>query len=212
MQVLSTNTAKPVTIRWKDKPQTTGIYKIPQPEGIYLTPEGVKGDTIGNPKVHGDRLKACYLFSTGEYPHWKERYPHLDWGFGIFGENLSVEGLDETTLLIGSEYQVGEAHIRITSPREPCFKLGIRFGDQGIIDRFVGHGKPGAYAEVLSPGHVRPGDTLSLVRFPENSMSIAAFFRMLYSPVKDRDLLEKALELPVLSTDSSKKIRRWLKE
>lgn len=43
-------------------------------------------------------------------------------------------------------------------------------------------------------------------------MSIAAFFRMLYSPVKDRELLEKALELPVLSTDSSKKIRRWLKE
>ncbi|MDG1573191.1 MOSC domain-containing protein [Robiginitalea sp. M366] len=209
MKILSTNIATPVTLSWKGREELTGIYKKPQPDGVFLTPEGVRGDTIGNPRVHGDRHKACYLFDTDDYPYWQEWYPALEWGYGMFGENLSLSGLREERLQIGAVYSVGEARIRITIPREPCFKLGLRFGDQGIIDRFIAHGKPGSYAEVLQPGKVTPGDTLVLESEPQSSLSILEFYRLLYAREKDPTLLQRALALPDLPASKQEKFRKW---
>ena len=206
---MSTNIAKPVEIRWKGEKRLTGIYKNPREEGVYLHPQGVRGDTIGNPRVHGDRLKACYLFDSGEYPYWKTQYPDLDWGFGMFGENLSVEGLDETGLVVGSIYRVGESLLRITAPREPCFKLGLRFRDQGIIDRFVARGKPGTYVEVLEAGWVRPGDLVRLDRQADASLSIADFYQLLYDTDKNPEHLQAALHLPVLDERKREQFKRW---
>lgn len=209
MKIVSTNIAKPVQIRWKGTMRQTGIYKKSEAKGIYVRPQGVRGDTIGNPRVHGDRFKACYLFDTGEYDYWKALYPSLDWGYGMFGENLSVAGLDETSLLIGSTYRAGESLLRITAPREPCFKLGVRFGDQGIIDRFVARGKPGTYVEVLEEGWVRPGDLVRLEQQADTALSIADFYRLLYDTDKNRGHLEAALHLPVLDEGKREQFTRW---
>jgi MOSC domain-containing protein YiiM len=210
MRIISSNTAQPVRIEWKGEEKISGIYKRPQPGGIYLAHEGVRDDTIGNPSVHGGNMKAAYLFSLEQYPFWKELYPHLQWDYGMFGENLTVEGLDETTLEMGSTYSIGEAWVRITTPREPCFKLGIRFGDQGIIQKFVDHGFPGAYVSVLKPGWIRPGDTVELLESPLTSLSIADFYRMWFAPAKDRELLEKALSLEWLSEGKRNQLLRWV--
>ncbi len=210
MKIISTNIGHPVTISWQGLERITGIYKTPVPEGIYLSPEGVKGDTIGNPKVHGDALKAAYLFSEEQYPYWKSQYPSLNWDFGMFGENLTISGLDETQLLMGSIYKLGEATVRITTPREPCFKLGIRFADQGIIDAFVKHGLPGTYVQVLEPGFVRTGDLMELVELSERSVSISAFYAMWYAPEKDRELIQEVLNLPWISEQKQKQLQRWV--
>lgn len=210
MKITSTNRAEPVKIQWKGSTQITGIYKKPVPEGIYLSLEGVRGDTIGNPKVHGDAQKAAYLFSLDQYPFWQSQYPGLDWGHGMFGENLTVEELDEASLMMGSTYRIGEVLVQITTPREPCFKLGLRFGDQGIIEKFVSREAPGSYVSVIQPGWVRPGDPLELVEAPSSSLSIADFHRMWYAPVKDQGLLKMALSLPWLPDGKRKKLQQWL--
>lgn len=209
MKVVSTNRSEPVTITWKGKKQTTGIFKKPQSEGIYLTAEGVRADTIGNRDVHGDQYKACYLFDSEEYPFWKSLYPSLNWGYGMFGENLSVQGLVEEDLYMGALYQLGEARVRITIPREPCFKLGIRFNDQGIIERFIGRNRPGTYVEVLEEGWVRPGDELQAVEIPENALSIHDYFHLLFGPEKNPKHLQKALELPFVGTRKKQQFLRW---
>lgn len=210
MRILSTNRAAPVTIAWKGSEQTTGIFKRPQADGIFLTPAGVEGDTVGNPEVHGGRYKACYLFPAETYAYWQEKYPGLAWEYGIFGENLTVAGLEEGRLRVGSTYRIGEVRLRITTPREPCFKLGIRFGDQGIIDEFIAHGRPGAYAEVLEGGWVRPGDELVPDGPAGNAMSVADYFGLLYDPVKDPALLTEALGWPFLSEKTRSMLQRWL--
>ena len=174
-------------------------------------PEGVDGDTIGNREVHGGRYKACYLFAADTYSHWQARYPGLDWEYGMFGENLSVEGLDETRLAIGSIFRVGDARIRITTPREPCFKLGIRFGDQEIIAQFIAHARPGAYAEVLEAGWVRPGDALQPEGPADPAMSVADYFTLLYADQKDARLLAEALQWPFLSEKTRNMLQRWLR-
>lgn len=210
MKVISTNKAHPAEVQWNGIRHRTGIYKKMDAEGIFLSPQGVVGDTIGNPKVHGDRQKAVYLFSTDTYGYWKAEYPDLDWSYGMFGENLSMEGLDERELIMGSEYRLGEARIRITTPREPCFKLGIRFGDQEIIDRFIAFCRPGSYAEVLQGGKVKAGDSLQLESLPDHGLSIADFFRLWYAKEKEQGLLLKALELPWLSASKKKKLAGWM--
>lgn len=211
MEIISTNTGKPTTFRWKGKDVVTGIFKTPRPDGIYLEREGVRNDHIGNPKVHGGILKACYMFPAEEYPYWQGHFDRPHWGYGLFGENLSVHGLDETTLRMGAIYQLGEAVIRITTPREPCYKLGVRFGDQGIIDRFIERGRPGAYGQVLEPGWVRPGDRMSLQDAREESPDIASFFRMLYARKKDAQILDGALHTDILTEKMRKQLRRWQK-
>jgi MOSC domain-containing protein YiiM len=210
VKVVSTNIGQPVTISWQGLERITGIYKNPVPEGIYLGSEGVTGDAIGNPKVHGGTLKAAYLFSADPYPFWKTQYPALDWVFGMFGENLTISELDENQLFMGSIYTLGEASVRITTPREPCFKLGLRFKDQGIIDSFVKYGRPGAYVEVLQPGFVRAGDPMELVELPKRKISIAAFFKMWYAREKDHALIHEVLHLPWISEQKQKQLQSWL--
>lgn len=209
MKIVSTNISDPVTIEWKGRKQVTGIYKNPRNEGIFLTRQGVRGDTIGNPNVHGGEEKACYLFSGDQYPFWQRKYTGLEWNYGMFGENLTVDGMDETRFMMGSTYALGRATVRITTPREPCYKLGIRFADQGIIDTFIEHGYPGAYISVIEPGHVMPGDPFTLLDAPAGGISIAAYFGLLYAGKKDQELIEKALSLPWLSQDKKRQLLRW---
>ncbi len=209
MRVVSTNLARPVRIRWKGRDQETGIYKKPQPGGIPLERDGVKGDTIGNPEVHGGQFKACYLFPVDTYPYWKDRYPHLDWDYGMFGENLSMEGLIEADLVMGAVYRLGETRLRLTIPREPCYKLGIRFGDQGIIERFVAHARPGVYVEVLEEGLVSPGMVAEQESVPEDGLKVGDYFKLLFNPVKNPEHLQKALDLPFLNDKTRNKLLRW---
>ena len=51
---------------------------------------------------------------------------------GTFGENLTLEGIDVDGLIVGDTWEVGSTRLRVTQPRFPCFKLGIRMGDVGL--------------------------------------------------------------------------------
>jgi MOSC domain-containing protein YiiM len=210
MKVISTNISRPTTIQWNGTDRITGIYKKPQAGGIYLSADGVRDDTIGNPKVHGGTQKAAYLYPKDQYPFWKAQYPHLKWEYGMFGENLTVEGMDEGFLRMGDLFQIGEARVRITTPREPCFKLGIRFSDQGIIQKFVDHGYPGSYVAVLEPGWVRPGDNMVLIEAASDQISIAEFFKLWYAAQKDPKLIAMAVQNPWLAENKRRRLKQWL--
>jgi MOSC domain-containing protein YiiM len=194
MKIISTNIAKPVTIQLNGKQVTTGIYKTPTNQTIYLEKEQVKGDEISNRKVHGGEFKACYLFSASYYPYWKNLYPHLKWNWGMFGENLSVSGLDETKICISDIYKIGTALVQITQPREPCFKFGIKFGTQHVLKQFIAHGRPGTYVRVLEEGYVKTGDYLELVEKANNSITTAQFFELLFAKQKNLQHLKLVLE------------------
>jgi MOSC domain-containing protein YiiM len=94
MRVVSTNIAEPRTIQWQGRDVLTGIYKEPTNQPISLDIENVVGDEVSDRRVHGGIFKACYLFASDDYPYWKNLYPTLDWNWGMFGENLSVQGLN----------------------------------------------------------------------------------------------------------------------
>jgi MOSC domain-containing protein YiiM len=210
MQVTSTNIAKPTTILFRGKKVITGIYKMPTQEPIYLGKSDVKDDEVTDRKYHGGEFKACYLFSENHYGYWKTLYPHLDWNWGMFGENLTVNGLDETKLMIGAVYKIGDAFVQVTQPREPCFKLGVKFGSQKVVKQFVNHGFPGTYVRVLEEGFVKTGDTVSLIEPAKNSLTTYQFYDLLFSKDKNQEHLSLAIENEALPLGKRERLRAFI--
>ena len=210
MQVLSTNIGNLTKIAWNGKVLSTGIFKYPTSSPLVLDKETVANDSIADRRVHGGIHKACYLFSVKHYPYWKKRYPDLEWNWGMFGENLSVTEMDETQIRIGDIYKIGSALVQISQPREPCFKLGVRFGNQQILKEFIEYGFPGAYVKVLEEGQVSSGDNLSLVKPSDNLLTVHQFFQLLYAKKKDEKILRLAIENHALPEYKRERLKKHL--
>ncbi|MEM9142368.1 MAG: MOSC domain-containing protein [Bacteroidota bacterium] len=210
MEIVAVNIGKPTTIVWNGKEQQTGIFKYPITGPVVLQKESVAGDTISNRKVHGGIHKACYLYSSDQYPYWKALYPHLSWDWGMLGENLTISGLDESQICIGDIYRVGTALVQVSQPREPCFKLGLRFGDQGILRQFIDHGASGTYIRILEEGQVKAGDSLQLHEASTNPLTVKQFFDLLYSRKKNADILQLALSNNALPQRKREQLKRYL--
>ena len=107
----------------------------------------------------------------------------------MFGENLTISGLDETKLIIGSIYEIGNAKVEITQPREPCYKLGIRFETQQVIRQFIKHKHSGTYVRILEEGEVQKGDFVVLHEQSENTLTVQQFYELLYTKEKTKEVL-----------------------
>ncbi|MCY1635570.1 MOSC domain-containing protein [Marinifilum sp. D737] len=194
MKVVSTNKGTSVEINYHGKVVNTGMYKFPVDEGIYLGKEDVKDDSVIDRRYHGGVDKACYWYSAKHYEFWKNRFPDLEWDYGMFGENLSISELDEGEVKIGDVYEIGECLVQVTQPRQPCFKLNYRFSCDTMVKEFITAGFPGVYIRVLREGTINKGDELILKERNEQSLSIREVYRLLYQADKDPLLLQLAIE------------------
>ena len=176
MKVISVNLGELKVINYKGKIVETGIFKYPVNQPVFLGTEVVKNDAVIDRKHHGGIEKAVYGYSQNHYEYWKELYPNLDWDYGMLGENLTISNLEETEIFVGNTYKLGEVLLEVTKPREPCYKLGIRFGTQEIVKQFWNSTKCGVYFKVLQTGNVKVGDELILVNKAENSPTIAEVY------------------------------------
>jgi len=210
MQIISTNIAQPTKFTWNGKQVTTGIYKKPTDVPIHLGKEDVRGDEVSDRKVHGGEFKACYLFSAKHYPYWRNLYPNLEWTYGMLGENLTVEDLDETQLFIGDIYTLGKAVVQITQPREPCFKFAYKFGTDDVLKQFITHGYSGTYVRVLEEGEVKTGDNFELVKHHEDSITIFQFFELLYAEDKNKDHIRLILDNEALPQRVRKRLKFFM--
>ncbi len=212
MKIISTNIAKPTKFIWNGKEVTTGIYKEPINGPIFLGKTDVKGDEVTDRKHHGGEFKACYLFSENQYDYWKGLYPNLDWNWGMFGENLTVEDLNEDDIQIGDIYKVGEALVQITQPREPCFKFGYKFGNQNALKQFIDKGYSGTYVRILQEGYVTAGDEFQLTEKAKNSISTRSFFNLLFSRNKDINTIKLILENDAIPQKKRDKLKAFIEK
>ncbi|MCF8461694.1 MAG: MOSC domain-containing protein [Flavobacteriales bacterium] len=209
MKVLSVNRGEARTVTWSGKKVKTGIFKYPVEGAIYLGAEDVVDDAVVDRKHHGGVDMAVYAYSANHYSYWKAQFPKSDWSLGMFGENLTIDGLDEASIHIGSIYQVGEAEIQVCQPRQPCYKLGIRFGTQAVLKKYINLSYSGVYFRVMKPGFVNVGDELKLISTEPKSPTIAAVFSLMYHKNEaDLESIEKAIHCQVLPQG----VREMIKE
>lgn len=213
MKIISTNIGSETTIEWKGQSITTGIYKKPVDGPIYLDAFAVRTDYINNKKVHGGIDKACYCYSLDYYDYWKSLYPDLDWTYGMFGENLTISELDESQIMIGDIYKVGEAIVQVSQPRQPCNKFAAKFQSTDLIRQFIDFDHPGVYLRVIQKGNVSTGDELQLDLRNEKALSIQQIYQLLYSKMDlvDKQMAEDALFDSNLSKSAKDEIQRHWK-
>jgi len=188
VRVASVNVGLPREVEWGGRKVLTGIFKSPVATKLPVRRLNIDGDGQADLTVHGGRDKAVYAYPSEHYRPWEQQLGR-ELTPGNFGENLTTEGLLEDAVHIGDEFRVGTARLVVTQPRMPCFKLGIRFDDSGMVKSFLKAGKPGIYFAVLEEGTVSPGDPIERLAEDRSRITVAEMFRL----VLDRDTAPAAL-------------------
>jgi len=173
MKVISVNVGLPREVRWQGKPVRTSIWKEPVSGPVRVGRFNLDGDEQSDLSVHGGARKSVYAYPSEHYPSWRTELPGMELPWGIFGENLTTEGLVEAGVHIGDHFRIGTAEFAVTQPRMPCFKLGIRFGRPDIVEEFRRSGRSGFYFSVIREGHVAAGDSIELVAREAESPTVS---------------------------------------
>lgn len=182
MRLLSVNAGRVRPLQIQGRRILTAIGKQPVCGPVAIGPMGLDGDEQADPTVHGGPAKAVYAYPVEHLPFWQaqraeagvslfeEALPH-----GFMGENLSIEGLTEHSVWIGDELQFPGCTLRVTAPREPCFKfaavMGLPRTGRLMMDALC----CGFYLSVVQPGTVEAGHAFRLQPGPRG-LSVAQAF------------------------------------
>lgn len=173
MKVQSVNVGLPRVVEYNGEPVATGIYKDSVGDArIAVNEFNLAGDAQADLRVHGGYSKAVYAYPSEHYEFWRGEFPEMDLPFGVFGENLTTVGLFEKTVFVGDRFRIGTAEFVVTEPRQPCFKLGIRFGRADIIKRFAKSGRSGFYLAIEKTGDLGVNDAVEFLSREPNQPSI----------------------------------------
>lgn len=210
MKIVSVNVGQPREIRWRGTTVRTSIFKAPVSGAVRVERLNVGGDRQSDLTVHGGVDKAVYAYPAEHYEFWREELPGVDLPWGAFGENFTIEGLLEDVVQIGDKLRAGTAEFVVTQPRMPCFKLGIRFGRQDMVKRFLRSGRTGFYLAVAHEGEVAAGDVVTALSRADRAISVADIVRLYSAKAADQDLLRRVAELPALAESWREHFRKRL--
>jgi MOSC domain-containing protein YiiM len=198
MKTVSVNVGLPRELEWKGITVSTGIFKEPVTGSVTVRRNNLDGDRQADLTVHGGPNKAVYGYASEHYPYWRKQLPKMELPWGVFGENLTTEGVSEDSLHIGDVVRVGSAVLRVVQPRQPCYKLQIRFGRDDIIQRFLVSGRSGFYFSIVEEGEVEAGSPIEVVSRDENQVTVADIHRLYLGIEPNPELLRRALRVPAL--------------
>ena len=176
MKVISVNTGKPRGVDDHGRKVRTSIWKTPREGRVAVRTLNLDGDKQSDLRVHGGPHKAVYIYPSEHYEYWRRELPGFELPWGAFGENLTTSGLFEHEVRIGDRIAIGTAEFQVTQSRQPCFKLGIRFGREDMLTRFIDSDRSGFYVSVAREGDVGSGDTIAIVERAAGGLTVVEEF------------------------------------
>jgi MOSC domain-containing protein YiiM len=199
MKIISLNVGLPRKVQdAQGQDVLTSIFKSAVPGPRLLHRMNLDGDLQSDLTVHGGKNKAVYAYPSEHYDYWRQQLPDVEFSWGNFGENFTTEGLFEENAFIGDQYRLGGAIMKVTQPRFPCFKLGIRFGRADMVKRFFVSRRSGIYFSVVEEGMVDVGDTFERVHEDPRRISVADINRAYDDPQENLELVRRIVDLEVL--------------
>jgi len=205
-RVVSVNVGRPQTIaRGTDgEVVDSAIVKAPVEGRVRVEGVNIAGDDQADRSVHGGPDKAIYAYAAEDTAWWSAHVGRR-LGPAVFGENLTLEGVDVSGAVIGEHWRIGTVELEVCQPRLPCFKLGLRFNNPQMVRAFALAGRPGAYLRIVSEGELGAGDEVEVFDRPGHGVTIALVSNAL---LIDPALLERALEAPQLAEQLAEPLRR----
>lgn len=189
----------------KDRSWSTAFFKTLVPGSVRAGELGIEGDDQADRKNHGGLDKAVLAYSADHYPYWRQHLSLPDMPPGSFGENLTIAGLEESTVCIGDRWQAGGVLFEVSQPRQPCWKMARRWQIVDLPKQVIQNGRSGWYLRVLAAGELSAGLAIELVSRPRPTWTIARASRLLYHEPDNVAALEELANLPELS-------RAWREE
>lgn len=210
MKLTSINAGRRQTQQNKGREEVTGIYKIPLQGLVSITVLGIADDFIGSSKHHGGPDQALYVYGEADYDWWtkeigREMHP------GMFGENLTISGLECACFKIGDYLHIGGVTLQATAPRIPCGTFASRMEDPQWVKKYTAAERPGFYVRVLREGTLTAGQDVRIEKYAGETLSLIDVFRAHYDREgRDVALLRRHLASP-LSIRMREKYERELK-
>lgn len=179
----------------------SAIDKVARHGPVWLGPTGFEGDQQSDTENHGGLDKAALHYAAQHYDDWAREFPERSaiCRPGGFGENLVSRGIDETSVCIGDRVRIGAVLVQVSQPRQPCFKLNLRFREPTISQRAEQSGRTGWFYRVLEPGLVAAGDSIEIVDRPHPAWSVRRVLHFLYDEPLDPGALGALSDLTWLS-------------
>jgi MOSC domain-containing protein YiiM len=210
MHVVSVNVGGPREVEWRGKVVRTSIWKDPVTGPVRVRTLNIDGDAQSDLKVHGGPNKAVYAYPLEHYEYWQRELGIESLPYAAFGENLTTSGVLETDVAIGDRVRIGSVEFMVTQPRLPCYKLGIRFGRDDMVQRFMDSGRSGFYLAVVQEGELAAGDALEIVARDPHGVTVADV-ALSERDSLDQRLLKRILAVPALPESWERHLRSRLK-
>jgi len=199
MRIESIQVSLAKAVDYNGRKISTGIFKEPVQGPVKVQKLNIEGDQQADLTVHGGEYKAIYSYALEHYDQYWRKQPGFDQlPNGMFGENLTTSGLNESDINIGDKIRIGNVLLEATEPRLPCFKLGIKFSDPHIIKRFMNSDRFGIYYRVLEEGEFQSGDP---IKFESRHPKSVKIYDIVYAYQKKGDYqktLQQLCELDCL--------------
>lgn len=170
---------------------------------VTITPLGIEGDEQADLSVHGGYEKAVYGYSWEHYAQWRADHPQHASVLvpGGFGENLCIAGLQEADLCVGDIHRIGSTQLQVCQPRQPCFKLALRFDDKMMPKAMVRSGRAGWYYRVLQSGVIEPGAAIHVDGRPNPDFPFTRLVELISHGRTTRPELERLRVMEGLASD-----------
>lgn len=200
VEILSLNVGKPVQVQFNNKEVSTGIFKTPTNETLFLSWLNFEGDGQADLVHHGGREKAVCVYPYEHYPYWEQELQQR-LTYGAFGENITIRGLLESDVHIGDVFKLGEAVVQVSQPRQPCYKLSVKYGKPDMPLRVQETGYTGFYFRVLEEGEVSKSDSLIRTYSHPKAISITYANHIMHREKNNIEGIKKILEVEELSVN-----------
>jgi MOSC domain-containing protein YiiM len=207
--IVSINVGKPKTLVFAGKELATGIFKKPVAEPVFLSFLNFEGDGQADLVHHGGSDKAVCVYPYDHYAYW-EKELGLKLEAGAFGENLTVKGLIEEIVCIGDVYQLGEAIVQVSQPRQPCHKIAKKHGIKDFPLLIQQTGYSGFYMRVLQEGWVPKESKLKLVTRHPFGVTVSFANEIMYHDKNNQEGIERILRVEELSESWRKTLLKRL--
>lgn len=206
--VLSVNVGRPRPVNTGRRTILTAIWKAPVEGRVRVRGVNLDGDGQADRSLHGGSDKAVYTYAIEDTRAW-EMEVGREFGPGVFGENLTTEGIDVSGALLGERWRIGTTVLEVVQPRLPCFKLGVRMNDPSFVKRFAQVSRPGAYLRIVEEGDLGAGDAIVVDdgTLPDHGVTLRLVFDAI---LIDHDLIPQALEAPHLIPSLRESMTRML--
>ena len=203
--LLSIQIGRPRTYVWNGSQDgaaatwTTAFRKEPVAGVVAVSRSGLAGDAVADTRAHGGLDKAVLAYAAGHYADWQAEWASDALPGGGFGENLTVAGLDESSVCLGDRWRIGDVVFEVSQPRQPCWKLGRRWNRPELPKRVIATGRTGWYLRVRQAGSIAAGMVVQIEVRPYPEWTIARANGVMYSKGGGGDELRALAELPVLA-------------